>query len=96
MRAYNPEGTLTLAEFCKLPREEQNRRYAELSDHDKFGARQMDVSCTGPYVPCNDCVHDHRDGTCDAFPEGLLQGTLKRVMKDINSICRDGIKFEKR
>ena len=88
--------TLTLAEFCKLPREEQNRRYVELSDHDKFGARQMDVSCAGPYVPCNDCVHNHYDGTCDAFPDGTTGEAIDRVMGDINSICRGDIKFEKR
>lgn len=63
-------GILTLKEFCKLPREEQLRGYAELSDHDKFGARQTDISSSfGPEFPCDDCKHDRGDGTCDAFPK---------------------------
>lgn len=33
---------LTFEEFICLPREEQNRRYVELSDHDKFLARMND------------------------------------------------------
>lgn len=33
---------LTFEEFIYLPREEQNRRYVELSDHDKFLARIND------------------------------------------------------
>ena len=34
--------TLTIEEFRKLPREEKNIRYQELSDHDKFLARVED------------------------------------------------------
>lgn len=33
---------LTFDEFMKLPRKEQNRRYKDLSDHDKFLARISD------------------------------------------------------
>ena len=33
---------LTFKEFAKLPRSEQNARYPELSDHDKFMARLND------------------------------------------------------
>lgn len=33
---------LTFDEFCKLTRAEQNERYRELSDHDKFLARMND------------------------------------------------------
>ncbi|WP_278849701.1 hypothetical protein [Thomasclavelia spiroformis] len=34
---------LTFKEFMRLSREEQNTRYKELSDHDKFLARMSDV-----------------------------------------------------
>ena len=33
---------LTFEDFRKLPRSEQNERYHELSDHDKFLARMND------------------------------------------------------
>lgn len=33
---------LTFDEFIKLPRSEQNVRYKELTDHDKFRARMSD------------------------------------------------------
>lgn len=90
------EGTLTYDEFMDLPKEERLKRVYELSKEDLFKLRITDVSCTGPYVPCNDCVHDHRDGTCDAFPDGTTGEAIDRVMEDINCICRDDIKFEKR
>lgn len=34
---------ITFEEFMKLPRKEQNVRYKDLSDHDKFLARISDV-----------------------------------------------------
>ena len=34
---------ITFEEFKKLPRKEQNVRYKDLSDHDKFLARLSDV-----------------------------------------------------
>lgn len=34
---------ITFEEFMKLPRKEQNARYKDLSDHDKFLARISDV-----------------------------------------------------
>lgn len=34
---------LTFKEFMSLPREEQNIRYRELSNHDKFLARMSDT-----------------------------------------------------
>lgn len=34
---------LTFKEFMRLSREEQNTRYKELSEHDKFLARMSDV-----------------------------------------------------
>lgn len=34
---------ITFEEFMKLPRKEQNIRYKDLSDHDKFLARLSDV-----------------------------------------------------
>jgi hypothetical protein len=38
---------LTFDEFRRLPREEQNRRYAELSEHDRFLARMNDWQPAG-------------------------------------------------
>ena len=90
------KGTLTLKEFCKLPREEQLRGYAELSDHDKFGARQMDISSSfGPEFPCDNCKHDRGDGTCDAFPKGVTGDQLDEVMfHPDTTVCGDGYRFE--
>lgn len=34
---------LTFKEFMRLSREEQNTRYKELSEHDKFLARMSDI-----------------------------------------------------
>lgn len=86
---------LTLAELCKLPREEQLNRYRELSEHDKFGARQMDVGTTGPYVPCNECSHNRGDGTCDAFPEGITSDGIDKITADFGCICNTSTGFEK-
>ena len=41
---------LTFEEFLKLPREEQNKRYCEMSDHDRFRARMSDWSPKGMTV----------------------------------------------
>ena len=43
---------LTFDEFRKLPREEQNARYRELSEHDKFRARMSEWG--GPDGPHGD------------------------------------------
>lgn len=38
---------LTFEEFIKLPRAEQNKRYKELSEHDRFSARMNDWGWEG-------------------------------------------------
>ena len=86
---------LTLAEFCKLSGEEQMYQYKDLSEREKFGARQMDVSTTGPYVPCNDCSHNRGNGTCDAFPEGITSEGIDKVTADFACICNADTGFEK-
>ncbi len=42
------EKQLTFKEFLRLPRAEQNIRYKELSDHDKFLARMNDWGAPDP------------------------------------------------
>ena len=44
---------LTFEEFLQMPREEQNIRYRDLSDHDKFRARMSE----GGYSFVDDGVH---------------------------------------
>ena len=50
------DRNLTFEDFKRLSPEERNRRYEELSDHDKFLAR-----CSQPSgvhgVLCNTCIH---------------------------------------
>lgn len=87
-------GKLTLKEFFALPREEQNIRYKDLSEHDKFGARQADVSWKEDFIACNYCVHYHGFAKCDAFPGGAPQGTLKKLKEDLNYQCSEKYRFE--
>ena len=42
------KNQLTFKEFRRLPRSEQNIRYKELSDHDKFLARMNDWTNDDP------------------------------------------------
>lgn len=44
----NKKTSLTIEEFRKLPRAEQNERECELSDHDRFLARVEDWEFTPP------------------------------------------------
>lgn len=41
-------GKLSFKEFLALPRSEQNVRYRELSDHDRFLARMSDWGAPDP------------------------------------------------
>ena len=63
------DRNLTFEDFKRLSPEERNRRYEELSNHDKFLAR-----CSQPSgvhgVLCNTCIHRKRV-CCKAFPDGI-------------------------
>lgn len=87
-------GDLTLKEFFKLSREEQNRRYSELSDRDKFGARQGEWQPSKTDIPCNTCVN--RLGikpACRAFPNGIPSEHIRKIIKDQTHSCGNGYKF---
>ena len=51
---------LTFEEFRKLPRSEQNVRYRELSDHDKFLARMNDYSPGAVVVLPNNMTEEEK------------------------------------
>lgn len=87
------EGALTFEDFIRLPSEEQCERYVELSDHDKFRARISQPPAVG-YVMCNDCVHYHKDVTCDAFPDGIPREIIIRGEHDTPFPGDNGIRFE--
>ncbi len=67
---------ITFGEFIKLPREEQNIRYKELSDHDKFLARINDVGLKAVDKTITD------EDINALSPEA--QDVLRRMQKDID------------
>lgn len=87
-------GNLTLKEFLKLSREEQNKRYSELSEKDKFGARQGEWQPCKTEIPCNICVN--RLGVkpaCSAFPDGIPGEHICKIIEDQTLSCGNGYKF---
>lgn len=86
---------LTFEEFMKMPRKEQNVRYRDLSDHDKFRARLADVTISGSEVLCNSCAHYRGYGKCDAYPENIPNAVMDEVEKDIQYQCAEGYCYEK-
>ncbi len=88
------KGNLTLTEFFSMPRAEQNIRYKDLSDEDKFAARLQDVSTKEVFIPCNYCAHYHGFAECDAYPEGIPTEVMDRVMEDENFQCSRDIRYE--
>lgn len=87
-------GNLTLKEFFELPREEQNKRYSELSDRDKFGARQGDWQPSKIDIPCNTCANRLGvEPACRAFPNGISGEHISKLIKDQNHSCGNGYKF---
>lgn len=45
-------------------------------------------------VMCNECVHYHRDATCDAFPKRIPRELLDRGEHDTPFDGDGGIRFE--
>ena len=86
------DGNLSYEDFMKLSEKERGKQYQYLSDSDKFKVRQGMVSCTGPYVPCNDCAYCHW-GTCKAYPEGIPVSHLNAIVKDNHIECGQGFHF---
>lgn len=65
--------SITFKEFSKLPRSEQNARYQELSDRDKFMARLNDLSESEnvkeePYYPT---TQEEIDEIMEIFRNGV-------------------------
>lgn len=83
-----------LDEFWSLPTfEERCRRYAQLSDHDKFLVR-----CSMPpgpeiWIPCNDCKYNLGYAKCEAYPNGLSADHIRAVMADQTIECGDGFHY---
>lgn len=87
-------GKLSFDEFMSMPRKEQNVRYKDLSDHDKFRARLADVSEKEVFVPCNYCVHYHGFSRCDAYPEKIPNEVDDLVLKNPDYKCAGKYRFE--
>lgn len=43
---------------------------------------------------CNDCKHNHRDFTCDAFPNGIPKEIILREEHDTPYPGDNGIRYE--
>lgn len=85
------DGSLTLREFWKLSAKERCERYKDLTEHDKFGVRQMDTGAVK--VTCNDCIYYRGYAKCEAFPNGITGDHIDAVMEDRNIECGPGIRF---
>lgn len=93
-KLFMANGNLTLKEFFELSREEQNKRYSELSDRDKFGARQGDWQSSKTEIPCNTCVNRlGKNNACRAFPNGIPGEHIRKMIKDQPYSCGNGYKF---
>lgn len=86
--------TLTLKKFFQLSREEQNKRYKELSPRDQFGARQADVSEKEDFIPCNYCVHYQGFAKCKAYPERIPKEIMDSVINNNNFACSETVHYE--
>ena len=53
--------SLTIKEFRRLPRHEQNKRYGELSNHDKFIARMEDWGAPDRETPAEEWIPTKED-----------------------------------
>lgn len=45
-------------------------------------------------IMCNECKHNHRDFTCDAFPKGIPRDIVRRKEHDTPYPGDNGIRFE--
>lgn len=87
-------GNLTQEEFLGMSREEQNARYRELSEKDKFKARLMDVSEKEVFIPCNYCSHYRGFGKCEAYPDKIPKEVMHCIMDDESYKCSDRISYD--
>jgi hypothetical protein len=91
------DGNLTLKEFMKLPLEEKVKRYRELSSRDQFGARMADVTPRSVVVMlCSYCIYNHKDGTCDAFPDGIPSKHMGSVTENPETPCGNNLSFKRK
>lgn len=87
------ERDLTFEEFKHLSQQEQQERYKDLSEHDRFRARISQPSALG-HIVCNDCIHYHKDATCDAFSNGIPKEIFDRGEHDTPFPGDNGIRFK--
>jgi hypothetical protein len=91
------DRNVILDEFWSLPTfEEQCRRYAELSGHDKFLVRLSMPPGPGVWVPCNDCKYYFGYAKCEAYPDGLSAGHIRAVIEDQTIECGEGYHYTPR
>lgn len=45
-------------------------------------------------IMCNDCIHNHRDFTCDAFPNGIPSEIIHREEHNTPFPGDNGIRYE--
>mgnify|MGYP007024219430 FL=1 len=86
------DRNLTFEDFKRLSPEERNRRYEELSNHDKFLAR-----CSQPSgvhgVLCNTCIHRKRV-CCKAFPNGIPGEHMNKLEENPAIECAPGVHYQ--
>lgn len=73
---------MTFDEFWELPENERAKAFSQLSNRDKMGVRQQQISYNIDSIPCNNCKF--RIGitlACEAYPDGLTADRIKSVMK---------------
>ena len=73
---------MTFDKFWKLPESERPKAFSQLSNRDKMGVRQQQISLKIDIIPCNDCKFRFGiTAACEAHPEGLTADHIRTAMK---------------
>ena len=73
---------MTFDEFWELPEKERAKAFPQLSERDKMGVRQQQISYSIESIPCNDCKFRFGiTAACEAHPEGLTADHVRDAMK---------------
>ncbi|MBE6005602.1 MAG: hypothetical protein E7238_00260 [Sarcina sp.] len=73
---------MTFDEFWELPEKERAKAFPQLSERDRMGVRQQQISYSIESIPCNDCKFRFGiTAACEAHPEGLTADHVRDAMK---------------
>lgn len=73
---------MTFDEFWELPEKERAKAFPQLSERDKMGVRQQQISYSIESIPCNDCKFRFGiTAACEAHPEVLTADHVRDAMK---------------